>query len=248
MKALVIGGAGAIGAAVCRMLASDWDQLGIGYVTNRERAEALAKELHAMPMRIDVRDAEQMEKGIEEFAAGDPLGALVYAAGVSRDGLLLSVTDQEWAEVIDVNLNGARRALALCGRSMMVARAGSMVFVGSVTGRRPSRGQNAYAVSKAGLECLVWIGAIELAPYNVRVNAVTVGGVQEGLLHGSPLAAAGLEESVPLRRLARPQEVAEAVKFLLSDRASYITGACLVVDGGYCLGSPAKALALRPMV
>lgn len=245
MSSLVIGGTGAIGAAVCRALAARGERVGVGYCANRARAEALAAEVRGAPVPIDVRDPNGMEREIDGFSAGEPLGSMVYAAGLSRDGLLLGQADRDWTEVVEVNLHGAWRALALCGRSMMMARTGAMVLLGSVTGDRPSRGQNAYAVSKAGLACLVRLAAIELAPYGVRVNAVTAGGVEGGVLRDSPGALEGLAGRIPLRRLARPEEVAAAVLFLLSGEASYVTGACLAVDGGYSHGTPGEAAALR---
>jgi 3-oxoacyl-[acyl-carrier protein] reductase len=170
---------------------------------------------------------------------------MVYAAGASRDGLLLGIGEEDWSEVLEVNLTGAQRALRVCGKSMMLARHGMMVFISSVTATRPSRGQNAYAVSKAGLECLVRLAALELAPYGVRINAVRAGGVAGGLLRNSPQAAAGLEHSVPMGRLAEPEEVAAAAAWLVSPEASYVTGCCLTVDGGWSLGTPGKATALR---
>ncbi len=245
MRGLVIGGSGAVGAAIVSRLASGGMRVGIGYATGRDRAERLANETAGTAVHVDVRDPIRMEQAIEEFASDEPITTMAYAAGASRDGLLLGLEEEDWSEVLEVNLTGAQRALRVCGKHMMLARHGVMVFISSVAATRPSRGQNAYAVSKAGLECLVRLAALELAPYGVRVNAVSAGGVAGGLLRNSPQAAAGLEQSVPMRRLAGPEEVAAAAAWLVSPEASYVTGCCLTVDGGWSLGAPGKATALR---
>jgi 3-oxoacyl-[acyl-carrier protein] reductase len=182
----------------------------------------------------DVSNAEQIKAALDaaESELG-PVDILVNNAGLTRDGLLIRMSEDDWDLVIDVNLKGPFLATKLVGQKMMKRRAGRIINVASVVGLVGNPGQANYASSKAGIIGLTKAVAKELASRNVLVNAVAPGFIDTEMTRQLPEAAkTALMDNIPLRRLGDVNDVAGAVLFLASDFASYITGQVLVVDGG----------------
>ena len=159
-----------------------------------------------------------------------PLLVLVNNAGVTADGLVPQIGDEEWARVIDTNLSGPFRVTRRALRPMLRARFGRIVNVASIVGPRANPGQANYAASKAGLIGFTKTVAAEVARRGVTVNAVAPGFIDTDMTHGLDLEA--LVARVPARRVGTPEEVAACVRFLVSEEAAYVTGSTLTVDGG----------------
>jgi 3-oxoacyl-[acyl-carrier protein] reductase len=202
----------------------------VGYRTGAGEAEALAAELGGRAIQADVSMPEEAARLVEE--AGD-LDILVNNAGLTRDGLIARMTDDDWRVVIDTNLAGTFYTCRAAARAMMRKRAGAVVNITSVVGVHGNPGQTNYAASKAGIIGLTKSLARELAPRNVRVNAVAPGYIETALTDVLPEAAQqAILTNTPLGRMGAPGDVAGAVRFLCSDAASFITGEVLLVDGG----------------
>ncbi len=233
--ALVTGGSRGIGAAIVRRLAADGWAVGIGYHAGADAADALVAEVEADGGRAvalggDIVAPETLDSHFStlEETYGTVL-VLVNNAGVTADGLSPQLKDEEWSTVIDTNLTAAFRAIRRAIPPMLRARRGRIVNISSVVGLRANPGQANYAASKAGLIGMTKTVAAEVARRGVTVNAVAPGFIATEMtaeLTGDLLA------HIPARRLGTPEEVAAVVRFLVSDEASYVTGATLTVDGG----------------
>ena len=228
---LVTGGNRGIGLAIARRLADGGDAVT---VTSRS-----GKEVPGLTVaRCDVRDAAAVDEAftIAESAHG-PVEVLVANAGITRDGLLALMSEDDFAAVLDTNLAGAYRVAKRAVRAMIRMRRGRIIFISSVVGMLGSGGQANYAASKAGLVGLARSLARELGSRNITVNVVAPGFVDTDMT--AALAddkKAAILAGVPLRRYATADEVAAAVTFLASADAAYITGAVLPVDGGLGMG------------
>ncbi len=228
--ALVTGGSRGIGRALALELGRAGAEVVVGYRTGREEAEAVASEIGGRAVEADVSDAESAKALVE--AAGD-LDVLVNNAGLTRDGLLVRMSDDDWRTVIDTNLSSVFYTCRAAARPMMRKRAGSIVNVSSIVGVHGNWGQTNYAASKAGIIGFTKSLARELGSRNVRANVVAPGYVRTQLTEVLPEeATAAMLQNTPLGRLGDPEDVAGAVRFLCSDAAAFVTGDVLLVDGG----------------
>ncbi|CAN5636865.1 3-oxoacyl-[acyl-carrier-protein] reductase [soil metagenome] len=229
-NALVTGASRGIGRAIAAELARAGASVVVSYRTGADEAEALASEIGGRAVQADVSDPDSARALVEE--AGD-LDVLVNNAGVTRDGLLVQMSDEDWKTAIDTNLASCFYTSRSAVRGMMKRRAGSIVNISSIVGLRGNWGQTNYAASKAGIIGFTKSLARELGSRNVRVNVVVPGYVKTQLTDVlSEEATGAMLDNTPLGRLGDPGDVAGAVRFLCSEEAAFITGAVLLVDGG----------------
>jgi 3-oxoacyl-[acyl-carrier protein] reductase len=237
--AIVTGGAKGIGRSIVLSLCREGADCAFTYVKSQTFAESLAEEVraagrHVLCMQLDVRDFEGtrlfVQRVREEFGGFD---ILVNNAGITRDRSLMMMTREEWAEVIDTDLTGVFNTTRACITTFLKQRSGNVVTISSVSGIHPLPGQVNYAAAKAGVIGFTKSLAKEVAPYNIRVNAVA-----PGFIHSDMTAKLDekrrrrLEDSIPLGRFGSPDEVAQAVLFLLAENSGFITGEVIQIDGG----------------
>ena len=238
--ALVTGSSQGIGAAIALELAAGGATIAVNYYPgNEESAAAVVTQIesgggHAAAFVGDVSDPESCTALVEAVAA--KLGALdilVNNAGITRDGLMVRMSDADWAAVISTNLSGVFYMTRAAGKVMMKARTGSIVNIASVVGMMGNAGQANYSAAKAGVIGLTKTTARELASRGVRCNAVAPGFIETDMTAKlSDSIREALAGQIALGRLGSPTDVARAVAFLASEEASYITGQVLAIDGG----------------
>jgi 3-oxoacyl-[acyl-carrier protein] reductase len=229
-RALVTGASKGIGRAIAQELARAGATVVVGYRSGKDEAEELASEIGGVAVQADVSSPEDAKRLVEE--AGD-IDVLVNNAGLTRDGLLARMSDEDWRTVIDTNLSSVFYTCRAVTRPMMKKRRGSIVNISSVVGVHGNWGQTNYAASKAGIIGFTKSLARELGSRNIRANVVAPGYVKTALTDVLPEEATeAMVQNTPLARVAEPQEIAGAVRFLASDDASFITGEVLLVDGG----------------
>jgi 3-oxoacyl-[acyl-carrier protein] reductase len=229
-RALVTGASRGIGRAIAEELARAGAHVVVGYRSGREEAEQLAAEIGGAAVQADVSSPDEARRLVDE--AGD-IDVLVNNAGLTRDGLLARMSDDDWRTVIDTNLSSVFYTCRAVTRPMMKKRAGSIVNISSVVGVHGNWGQTNYAASKAGIIGFTKSLARELGSRGIRANVVAPGYVKTRLTEVLPdEATAAMISNTPLARVAEPHEVAGAVRFLASEAASFITGEVLLVDGG----------------
>ncbi|HEX6761413.1 MAG TPA: 3-oxoacyl-[acyl-carrier-protein] reductase [Gaiellaceae bacterium] len=228
--ALVTGASRGIGRAIASELARAGASVVVGYRSGEAEAEGLASEIGGRAVQADVSSPDDARRLIEE--TGD-VDVLVNNAGLTRDGLLARMSDDDWHTVIETNLSSVFYTCRAVTRPMMKKRRGVIVNVSSIVGVHGNWGQTNYAASKAGIIGFTKSLARELGSRGIRANVVAPGYVRTRLTEVLPdEATAAMVGQTPLGRVAEPDEIAGAVRFLASDEASFITGDVLLVDGG----------------
>jgi 3-oxoacyl-[acyl-carrier protein] reductase len=228
--ALVTGASRGIGRAIAEELARAGASVVVGYRMGKDEAEELATAIGGRAVQADVSSPDDARRLVEE--AGD-IDVLINNAGLTRDGLLARMSDDDWRTVIDTNLSSVFYTCRAVTRPMMKKRKGSIVNISSIVGVHGNWGQTNYAASKAGIIGFTKSLARELGSRNIRANVVAPGYVKTALTEVLPdEATAAMVQQTPLGRVADPEEIAGAVRFLASDQASFITGDVVLVDGG----------------
>lgn len=235
--AVVTGGARGIGAAVCRRLAADGYRVAVNYCTSRGQAEALAAEIRGMAVCADVSQEDEVARLFDAVRAGfgEP-ELLVCNAGIAADGLITEMTLAEWRALFAVNMDAAFLCCRAALPAMIRAQHGCIVTVSSMWGQVGASCEVAYSATKAALIGFTKALAKEVAPSDVRVNCVAPGCVATDMMRGYSAAdIRALEAETPLGRLGQVGEIADAVAFLASDAAAFITGQVLGVNGGFVI-------------
>ncbi len=241
--ALVTGASRGIGQATAVALARRGYSVGCGFSKDSEGAQATVTEITAaggtaVPVRIDVVDTESVDTAFSELENTlGPITVLVNNAGLTRDGLIARMSEDNWADVVATNLTGAFHTIRRATPKLMRARWGRIVNVSSVSGQIGTPGQANYSAAKAGLVGLSRAVARELAPRNVTCNVVAPGPIVTAMTADLPAEwQSAMATAVPLGRMGQPEEVASVIDFLCSEAAGYITGAIVPVDGGLGMG------------
>ena len=236
--ALITGGARGIGQAIAMAFAKEGADIVVADV-NLEVAQKTASEIEslgrkALALEMDVTNYEKVEEGINKIL--DKMGKvdiLVNNAGITKDNLLLRMSQADWDAVINVNLKGTFNCIKAVSRPMVKQRSGRIISIASIIGLMGNPGQANYAASKAGIIALTKTVAKELASRNINANAVAPGFIQTEMTAKLPEdIKKKMLEAIPLAKLGTPQDVANVCLFLASDESSYVTGQTITIDGG----------------
>lgn len=246
-SAIVFGGSGGLGAGCVRALARDWPAVAITYHKGRERAEALAASLPescwGYPVQCDVGDEASVHTALAKVVQHcGPVGAAVFSSGVAIDQPFISqITQSQWREVFEIETLGFTRVISALIPLFREQGGGSIIAVTSMANTRVIVGDTISAAPKAAIEALCRGIAKEEGRFGIRANTVAPGAMNAGLGEQymaekwTPEFWEGLRKSIPLRRFGLAEDIGEAAAFFASDRASYLTGQTLIVDGGYTL-------------
>jgi len=235
---LVTGGAQGIGKAIALLLAKNGADVAISDI-NLEKAQEAANEIQglgrrSLAVKANVADFKEVEQMVDTIVVQMcRIYILVNNAGITRDRLILRMTEEDWDAVLDVNLKGTFNCTKAAIRYMSKQKSGKIVSIASVTGEMGNAGQANYGASKAGVIGFTKTIAREFATRGINVNAIAPGYVQTAMTDAVPdKAKEMLKQMIPMERLGQPEDVAQAVLFLVSERSSYITGQVLNVNGG----------------
>jgi 3-oxoacyl-[acyl-carrier protein] reductase len=235
-KALITGASGALGRAVAGRLAADGYEVWLHYSKNKDAADALLLSIEeaggkGLLVQFDIRNQAEIDANLLPLLSRQgPIDVLVNNAGVPSEGYMMMMPEARWEEVIEINLTGFFRVTRACLKGMVQKRGGRIITIGSLAGAKGAIGQTAYAAAKAGLEGATRSLAMEMARWNILVNTVAPGPLDDGM--ASPEQHEKFIKEIPLGRLGRVEEAAGAVAFLCSDDATYITGQVISVNGG----------------
>ena len=234
-RALVTGGSGGIGAAICERLAADGHHVIVHANRGLEKAQALVEKIHAAggsaeAVAFDITDRAATAAALEALVEAAPIQILVNNAGIHDDAVFPGMTGEQWDRVLDVSLNGFFNVTQPLTMPMMRTRWGRIVSVSSVAAVAGNRGQVNYAAAKGALHAASKSLALELASRGVTVNVVAPGLIATGMIEGS-FDADAVKRMVPMQRVGQPAEVAHLVAFLASDQAGYISGQVISING-----------------
>nr|WP_300005130.1 3-oxoacyl-[acyl-carrier-protein] reductase [Tissierella sp.] len=237
--ALVTGASRGIGREIALKLAEEGADIAFFYSSNEEKAQETVKELEAkgvrvMALKLDVSKSEQVNEAVktveEEFKAID---ILVNNAGITRDNLLIRMSEEDWEDVMDINLKGAFLTTKAVARKMMKTRYGKIINISSIVGVKGNIGQGNYSASKAGLIGFTKSMAQELASRGIRVNAIAPGFIETDMTDVlKDELKTEMLKNIPLGHLGKPEDIANLVVFLASSKGDYITGQVINIDGG----------------
>ena len=235
-RALVTGGSGGIGAAICRRLAADGYFVYVHAHHNAAKAVALVAAIRAdggqaEALAFDVTDADASRAALEALVADAPIQVLVNNAGIHDDAVFPGMSAAQWHSVLDVSLNGFFNVTQPLTMAMIRSRWGRIVNITSIAGITGNRGQVNYSAAKGALHAATKSLSLELASRGVTVNAVAPGIIQTDMIDGV-FDAKAIEAMVPMKRAGTPEEVASVVSFLASEQASYLSGQIISVNGG----------------
>lgn len=238
--ALVTGSSRGIGRAIAAQLAREGYAVCVNYIEQRQAAETLVAELQAeghqvMAVQADVADRAAVNAMVTAIeSAFGPVTLLVNNAGISRQGLFQDVDDELWDRYFAVNVTGARNAIQAVLPHMLHEKSGCIINISSIWGLRGASCEVTYATTKAALVGLTRSLALELAPSGIRVNAVAPGCIETDMVRALGQETRDmLVDATPMGRLGTPEDIADAVSFLASDKASFMTGQILTADGGF---------------
>ena len=235
-RALVTGGSGSIGSAICRQLASDGFHVIVHANRSLEAAQTLVSEIsaaggHAQALAFDVTDAVATATALETLLEDGPVQVIVNNAGIHDDAVFPGMQLRQWQQVIDVSLNGFFHVTQPLMMPMIRTRWGRIINITSVAAVADNRGQVNYSAAKGALHSATKSLALEVASRGITVNAVAPGIITTPMSQSS-FDAPTIAQLVPMRRAGRPEEVADLVSFLASDRAAYISGQIISINGG----------------
>jgi len=234
-RALVTGGSGGIGAAICRRLAADGYHVIVHANRGLAKAEAVVSTIVAAggssePVAFDITDRTATAAALEKLLEGGAIQVLVNNAGIHADAVFPGMSAEQWHSVLDVSLNGFFNVTQPLTLPMIRTRWGRIVNISSVAGITGNRGQVNYSAAKGALHAATKSLALELASRGVTVNAVAPGIIATDMIEGS-FDAEAIKKLVPMQRAGQPEEVADLVAFLASDRAAYISGQIISING-----------------
>ena len=237
--ALVTGASRGIGKAIALKLAEEGADIAFFYSNNEEKAKETIKELEAknvkaLGLKVDVSNSTEVTEAVKtiekEFGSVD---ILVNNAGITRDNLLIRMSEEDWEDVLDINLKGAFLTTKAVARKMMKTRYGKIINISSIVGVKGNVGQGNYSASKAGVIGFTKSMAQELASRGIRVNAIAPGFIETDMTDVlKDEVKTEMLKNIPLGNLGKPEDIANLVVFLASSKADYITGQVINIDGG----------------
>ena len=235
-RALVTGGSGGIGAAICKRLAADGHHLIVHANRSLDKAVAVVAEIiaaggSAEALAFDVTDRAASAAALETLLEGGAIQILVNNAGIHADAVFPGMSGEQWDSVLDVSLNGFFNVTQPLTMPMIRTRWGRIITISSIAGITGNRGQVNYSAAKGALHAASKSLALELASRNVTANAVAPGIIATGMIEGA-FDAETIKTLVPMKRAGKPEEVADLVAFLASDKAAYISGQIISINGG----------------